>query len=80
MVYNTQDMNEKYTCFSNICGDVHDKCFPFKSVEINPMEDSKPWISLGILNCVRKNNSLYKQYMKARKDRTLNKYKIYKNK
>ena len=39
MVYNTQDMNEKYACFSNIVGDVHDKCFPLKSVKINPMKD-----------------------------------------
>ena len=80
MVYNTQDMNGKYPCFSNIVGDVHDKCFPSKSVKINPMKDSKPWISLGILNCARKKNSLHKQYMKARNDRTLNKYKRYKNK
>ena len=54
MVYNTQDMNEKYTCFLNIVGDVHDKCFPFKFIKINPMKDSKPWISPGILNCVKK--------------------------
>ena len=67
MVYGTQDMNEKYTCFSNIVGDVHDECFPFKSVKINPMKDSKPWISLGILNCVRKKNSLYKQYKQGKK-------------
>jgi hypothetical protein len=80
LVYDTSDVDEKYTCFLNIITDLHNTCFPLTSVKINPMKDSKPWISLSILNSVKKKNSLYKQYLRSRSDRNLNKYKQYKNK
>ena len=53
-VYNIQDINDKYTCFSNIISDAHEKCFPLKSVKVNPMRDTKPWITTGILKFVKK--------------------------
>ena len=54
LVYDTSDVDEKYTCFLNIITDLHNTCFPLTSVKINPMKDSKPWISLSILNSVKK--------------------------
>ena len=53
-VYNIQDINDKYTCFSNIISDAHEKCFPLKSVKVNPMRDTKPWIITGISKSVKK--------------------------
>ena len=51
---NSQDINDKYTCLSNIISDAHEKCFPLKSVKVNPMRDTKPWITTGILKSLKK--------------------------
>ena len=56
LVYDASDVDEKYTCLLNIITDLHNTCFPLTSVKINPMKESKPWISLSILNSVKKNS------------------------
>ena len=53
-VYETSDCNDKYNCFMHIVSDLHNQCFPITSIKINPLKDSKPWITQTILNSVKK--------------------------
>ena len=79
-VYETSDCNDKYNCFMHIVSDLHNQCFPITSIKINPLKDSKPWITQTILNFVKKKNSMYKHYLNTKLPILLELYKKYKNK
>ena len=70
----------KYSHFINIIDTLHNKCFPLTKVKINPIKDSKPWITSTLLNSIKRKNNLYKQYLNNKSNTTLEKYKKYKNK
>ena len=70
----------KYSHFINIIDTLHNKCFPLTKVKINPIKDSKPWITSTLLNSIKRKNNLYKQYLNNKSNETLGKYKKYKNK
>ena len=55
-------------------------CFPLTTIKINPIRDSKPWITPTILNSVKKKNTMYKQYLITKSPNLLDSYKKYKNK
>ena len=79
-VYETSDCNEKYNCFMHIISVLHNQCFPITSIKINPLKDSKPWITQTILNSVKKKNTMYKHYLNTKSPILLDQYKKYKNK
>ena len=79
-VFETSDCNEKYNCFMHIVSDLHNRCFPITSIKINPLKDSKPWITQTILNSVKKKNTMYKNYLNTKSPILLDIYKKYKNK
>ena len=79
-VYDASNTNEKYSRFLGILNRIHNDCFPLMSIKINPLRESKPWISPTILNSVKKKNAMYKQYLTSRTPTSLVAYKKYKNK
>ena len=79
-VHDTPDCNDKYNCFIKIINELHDQCFSLTTYKINPLKDSKPWISPTILNSVKKKNTMYKHYLKSKSPALLEAYKKYKNK
>ena len=70
----------KYSYFINTIDTLHNKCFPLTKVKVNPIKDSKLWITSTLLNSIKRKNNLYKQYLNNKSDITLGKYKKYKNK
>ena len=78
-LYQSDDVNEAYTIFlkaflkeyNEICPMV--KCFRKTTIK------DKPWITKSIKNACIKKNFLYKQFIKYRCDKNLQRYKTYKN-
>ena len=79
-VLDAQTTNDKYTHFVDIIDCLINSCFPLTTIKINPIRDSKPWITPTILNSVKKKNTMYKQYLITKSPTLLDSYKKYKNK
>ena len=79
-VFDAPSINDKYSIFMGIINRIHNNCFPLISTKINPLKETKPWISPTLLNSVKKKNNMYKQYLSNRSPDLLTKYKKYKNK
>ena len=79
-VFDAPSTNDKYSIFMGIINRIHNNCFPLISTKINPLKETKPWISPTLLNSVKKKNNMYKQYLSNRSPNLLTKYKKYKNK
>ena len=79
-VLDAQTTNDKYTHFVDIIDGLTNSCFPLTTIKINPIRDSKPWITPTILNSVKKKNTMYKQYLITKSPTLLDSYKKYKNK
>jgi len=79
-VLDAQTTNDKYTYFVDIIDCLINSCFPLTTIKINPIRDSKPWITPTILNSVKKKNTMYKQYLITKSPTLLDSYKKDKNK
>ena len=69
-------VNNKYECFNNILQTHLNQHFPKNKIKINTKSEAKPWITLSILNSIKKKNLLYKNCLKYKSDTMLmDKYK-----
>ena len=68
-----------YTDFINIFQKVYDKCIPIRYVKrkVNP---SKPWLTEGLMKCIKVKNKLYKERVKSPSPLRIEIYKRYRNK
>ena len=63
------DANKSYKCFIDKFNSLYDKCFP-KSKKVLSKRVNKiksPWLSYGILKCIRRKNRLYKTFLRKKK-------------
>ena len=67
------------TEFINIFKKVYDKCIPIRYVKrkVNP---SKPWLTEGLMKCIKVKNKLYKERVKSPTPLRIEIYKRYRNK
>jgi hypothetical protein len=79
-VYNCQSANSMYNKFIHRVQCVYDISFPFITKTIKASEEFKPWITRAIKNSIRKKNSLYKDYLKLKTEKSHSTYKTYRNK
>ena len=76
---NETDDQLGYTDFINIFKKVYDKCIPIIYVKrkVNP---SKPWLTEGLMKCIKVKNKLYKERVKSLSHLRIEIYKRYRNK
>jgi hypothetical protein len=75
------DANACYKRFIALFGSAYNDCFPWKIMKIRIAHDChKPWISSGIIKSVRHKDKLYKKWLSTKSERSLYKYKKFKNK
>ena len=76
---NETDAQLGYTDFINIFKKVYDKCIPIRYVKrkVNP---SKPWLTEGLMKCIKVKNKLYKERVKSPSPLRIEIYKRYRNK
>jgi hypothetical protein len=59
---------------------IYNNCFPLKKIRIRRGFRSKPWLSNGVLNSIKKKNKLYKKILQNPTPQSETFYKTYKNK
>jgi hypothetical protein len=72
--------NDSYNEFINIFTELYNKHFPKVTKKINKRQQSKPWISSGIIKSIKTRNNLYKTFLKHPNDTNKTKYIKYRNK
>ena len=77
-LYNELDANVCYDKFECIFDKVYKKCIPVRKG--NQKDRDKPWMSVGMINSVKRKNKLYHMYLKHPNATTEARYKAYKNK
>ena len=77
-IYET-DAQLGYTDFINLFKKVYGKCIPIRYVKrkVNP---SKPWLTEGLMKCIKVKNKLYKERVKSLSPLRIEIYKRYRNK
>ncbi len=76
-----QDVDSAFDAFQCEFSRLYDLSFPPKSVRTkNSNKPLTPWMTRGLLTCVRKKNKLYKKFIISRSPDKERQYKIYKNK
>ena len=79
-LYATNDVNESYSIFIGKLKNLYNEYCPFKKVKNNAKKCKKPWITKGLLKCIRKKNNLHKRFVINRSPENEAKYKTYRNK
>ena len=74
------DPKTAYKTFFNKFSEIYNNCFPFKKIRIRCGFRSKPWLSNGLLNSIKKKNKLYKKFLQNPTPQSVTFYKTYKNK
>ena len=74
--------DNSFDTFHQFLTDTMDEIAPYHTVKISQKKLRRdPWITMGLLKCLRKQHSLYKQSLTNRHDEILHqKYKTYRNK
>ena len=74
--------DNSFDTFHQTLKDIMDETAPYHTVKISQKKLRRdPWISMGLLKCLKKQHSLYKQFLTRRTDETLlHRYKTYRNK
>ena len=78
-VYGEKGTDNKYNAFIQIIVRLHDEHFPLVRIRVNSKTQAEPWISHGILNCIKKKNSMYKHCLFDKSQECKDRYKRYKN-
>ena len=81
-LFQSKDMDQQYYTFQQILTDTIEEVAPYYTKTIpNSKVIKDPWLSIGLLKCIRKQQSLYKQTLKRPcTEQALAKYKNYRNK
>jgi hypothetical protein len=79
-IIQTPCANDSYNKFINIFTKLYDKHFPKITKKINKRQQSKPWITSGIIKSIKTRNTLYKTFLKHPNDTNKTKYIKYRNK
>ena len=75
------DANKSYKCFIDKFNSLYDKCF-LKSKKVLSKRVNKiksPWLSYGLLKCIRRKNRLYKKFLRKPTEINMETYKKYRN-
>ena len=59
------DPVKAYSSFFNEFSKTYINCFPLKKIKSGRSKISKPWLSKGLLNSIKKKNRLYKRYLSS---------------
>ncbi len=78
-VYSSRDANSAYCAFEESFTKIYKNSFPFKNVPVKKL-NSKPWLTAGLLNCIKIKNKLYRKQVQNRTDLNRATYTQYKNK
>ncbi len=73
------DPKTAYKTFFNKFSEIYNSCFPLKKIRIRRGFRSKPWLSNGLLNSIKKKNKLYKKILQNPTPQSETFYKTYKN-
>ena len=76
-----ENANKSYKCFIDKFNSLYDKCFP-KSKKVLSKRANKiksPWLSYGLLKCIRRKNRLYKKFLRKPSDINMETDKKYRN-
>ena len=74
--------DKSFDIFHQTLNDIMDETAPYHTVKISHKKIRRdPWISMGLLKCLKKQHNLYKQFLINRNDEALlQRYRTYRNK
>ena len=73
------DVNKKYSTFTDIFSELYDECFPEKVIKKKNV-NKKPWLSAEIKNMCKRKYSLFKKYLRNPTGHRRKTYKQFRNK
>ena len=73
------DPNIAYSRFLEVYSKIYNDCFPLKKVT-RKQRGLKPWLTKALFKFIKKNNNLYKKYLRVPSMDDASLYKTYKNK
>ena len=80
-IFQSNNVDDCYNVFLNTFSSAFkDTCPEIKPMKVSVKKSNKPWMNKSLINSCKKKNSLYGQYLKTKSDKSLWKYKKYKNK
>ncbi len=79
-VLNNSSSDNSYHIFIKLFTELYDKHFPKITKQINIKQQSKPWITAGIIKSIKTRNKLYKSYLSNPNDTNKSRYIKYRNK
>ena len=68
-MYEEVDIDKAYETFLSIFKSSYDKNCPLKQCNRKQNYREKPWITKGLQNACKKNNTLYREFIKYRRQR-----------
>ena len=78
-VKQSNNANESYAKFSEICTSLYEECFPKFKIKLNQRKNLSPWITKGIKKSSKRKQKLYEKFLKKRNAFNETAYKTYKN-
>ena len=78
-VKQSNNANESYAKFSEICTSLYEECFPKFKIKLNQRKNLSPWITKGIKKLSKRKQKLYEKFLKKRNAFNETAYKTYKN-
>ena len=78
-VKQSNNANESYAKFSEICTSLYEECFPKFKIRLNQRKNLSPWITKGIKISSKRKQKLYEKFLKKRNAFNETAYKAYKS-
>ena len=75
----SDNANESYAKFSEICTSLYEECFPNFTIRLNEKKNLSPWITKGIKKSSKRKQKLYEKFLKKRSAFHETAYKAYKS-
>ena len=78
-VKQSNNANESYAKFCEICTSLYEECFPKLKIKLNQRKNLSPWITKGIKKSFKRKQNLYEIFLKKRNAFNETAYKTHKN-